>query len=250
MDISITVLPGLIKVPFEELVVQMKTMITSVYPDIAKRGLLNARLSRKYLAERPEKPEHVLNFLAKSLAQEGGIQKVEQAPEIDLSNIMEALPESTVVGRMSEVMLMEDGTYVPIEKQSEPRESSHRAGGWRASYPFQNAPDPTIPAEYLVKTIATGAPEMPLPNSSSETTADNFVRNMQMLQSTPPSFNTPSTNANGASQGEQPSDGFDWLFGDELVENSPHSESSNHKEPAKEGAQKVALNWPPPKARD
>lgn len=244
--------PGMIKVPIEETIAQMKKMLENVSRDMAEKGLVNASLSRNFLAKRPQTPEHVLNLLARTLAREaGGIRKAKQWLEDDLSNMMEPLPESTVEGRMSEVMLMEDGTYVPIEKESEPRErKSTRIRGWQASYPFQNAPEPTIPADYLVTPIPKAVRNMSLSESSSETNADDLVRNLPLPQSTrPPPPTAPTTNANGASHEEQPSDGFDWLFADEPSGNSPESNPSNAKDPAKDSSPQVTLDWPP-KAKD
>jgi hypothetical protein len=251
LDIAITVFPGMIKVPIEETTAQMKTMLKNVYRDIAKQGLVNARLSKKYLAKRPQTPEHVLNLLARTLAREaGGIKEAKRRLKDDLSNMMEPLPESTVEGRMSQVMLMEDGTYVPIEKESEPRgRKSLRIREWQASYPFQNAPEPTIPAEYLVTPIPTAGRNMSLSSSSSETNADDFVRNLPLPQSTRPPPTAPSTNANGASHEELPSDTFDWLSADEPSGNSRDSNPGNTKDPAKDSSPQVTLDWPP-KAKD
>jgi hypothetical protein len=260
LDLCITVQPLLLKTPFEDLVRLMKEMLLKVKPSIKQQGRENAKQSERFMAERPEETEHILNLWARTVvvpeqtrkeqdsAFSSGVLREEEDVTLDMFN---PWTDSNVKGRMSEMMLMEDGTLVPMEHTYTPPDngSYSRASNINDGLEFQQTMPPgrrrNVP-DRAQRSLSNARPRpgiQPLSESYVDD-LDPLDKEVQQ-QSMPP---RQPIHPPGYENAKPPAeDDFDWLFGDDPNESSKGKDESNEKA-VEEHSETLPLDWPPRKS--
>jgi hypothetical protein len=248
LDLCITVQPVLLKIPTEDLIRHMKEMLLKVKPSIKLQGRENAKLSEPFLAKRPEETEHILNHWARTVVVPEQTRKENEYPllwgdtreEEDASlDMFNPWADSNVKGRLSEMMLMEDGTLAPLEHTStsvQPRSESHvRDLNIDDGWDFQQSMPPVRPvvrsnfpdrARQFASSVRT-TPEIQRLSESNVNELDPLDK-PDVQHTIPPVQPIPSSVRENAKP-PPAEDDFDWLFGDEPSESSKREDESNEK---------------------
>jgi hypothetical protein len=111
----------IMKAPMKELVVKMTQALERVKPEVRKRGYRAAQQSQEFLVRQWARPMHVLKYLEREMDQSdsnvNGLSKEEEefirTEKVKLEGERSA-KETTVRGRMSKMLLLEDGTLEPL----------------------------------------------------------------------------------------------------------------------------------------
>jgi hypothetical protein len=126
LDLCFILTQGLLQIPFVTLLRLMKKALSQVEPKIKEVGLFAAIKSRPFLAKQWPRPNHVLTELEKSLKLRDKNLEVEAhtgETEAKVDQWSSQFSGLVVEGHMSEMLLLEDGTLVPmdINRKSTPR---------------------------------------------------------------------------------------------------------------------------------